>query len=111
MTRNSLGQIIVNETGSMALPVLCLESTISIPVYNRFLLDNKEFTELVPTVDKDALIKELSTRLESANLVINTLSSSIANSSGGTVTSGSGTSGGGGGSLGGGGNGGNVFPL
>ena len=41
MIRNSLGQIVVNEIGDMTLPVLCLESTISMAVYDRFLLDNK----------------------------------------------------------------------
>jgi hypothetical protein len=36
-------------------------------VYDRFLLDNKEFTELIPTIDKDALINKLKAELELAN--------------------------------------------
>lgn len=107
MERNSLGQIVVNESGSLTLKILAVESTIPVTVYNRFLLDNKEFTELVPTVDKDALIRELSDRLNNSITTINTL----INNTGSSAPGGSGTSGGGGGSLGGGGNNGNVFPL
>jgi hypothetical protein len=59
MERNSLGQVIVNESGSLTISILCRETTIPISVYNRFLLANKEFTELVPTIDTEALIREL----------------------------------------------------
>lgn len=65
MKRNSLGQVIVNESGSLTISILCRETTIPISVYNRFLLDNKEFTELVPTIDKDALIRDLTDRINS----------------------------------------------
>jgi hypothetical protein len=67
MERNSLGQVIVNESGSLTISILCRETTIPISVYNRFLLDNKEFTELVPTIDKDALINSLESELLAAN--------------------------------------------
>ena len=107
MERNSLGQIIVNEDNNLTLKILAIESTIPVTVYNRFLLDNKEFTELVPNIDKDALIRDLSSRLDRSLNTINTLISSSNLNTGITGSS----SGVGGGSLGGGGNNGNMFPL
>ena len=65
MERNSLGQVIVNESGSMTVSILCKENFIPISVYSRFLSNNKEFTELTPLVDKDALIRELTNRINS----------------------------------------------
>jgi hypothetical protein len=67
MERNSAGQVIVKESGSLLLSIQCLTSTISINAYNRFLLDEREFTELVPTIDKDALINSLESQLFTAN--------------------------------------------
>jgi hypothetical protein len=67
MERNSAGQVIVKESGSLLLSIPCITSTISINTYNRFLLDEKEFTELVPTIDKDALINRLESELFTAN--------------------------------------------
>jgi hypothetical protein len=67
MQRNSAGQVIVKESGSLLLSIPCLTSTITIRTYDRFLLDEKEFTELVPTIDKDALINSLESQLFTAN--------------------------------------------
>jgi hypothetical protein len=77
MVRNSLGQIITNESSSLTVSILCRESTITLPTYNRFLLDNKEFTELVPTIDKDALIQTLSNEVTTLNNSINVLNNSV----------------------------------
>jgi hypothetical protein len=77
MERNSLGQVIVNESGSLTISILCRETTIPISVYNRFLLDNKEFTELVPTIDKDALIRELTNQVDTLNNSVNSLTTDI----------------------------------
>jgi hypothetical protein len=77
MERNSLGQVIVNESGSLTISILCKETTIPISVYNRFLLDNKEFTELVPTIDKDALIRELTNQVDTLNNSVNSLTTDI----------------------------------
>jgi hypothetical protein len=73
MVRNSLGQIITNESGSLTVSILCRESTITLPTYNRFLLDDKEFAELVPTIDKDALINSLEAQLQQSQNTINRL--------------------------------------
>jgi len=77
MARNSLGQFIVNESGSSVVSILCQEQIITLDQYDRFLLDNKEFTELTPTIDKDALIKELTTQVNSLNNVVNSLSTDL----------------------------------
>lgn len=77
MVRNSLGQIITNESGSLIVSILCRESTITLPTYNRFLLDDKEFTELVPTIDKDALIQSLSNEVVTLNNSVNVLNNSV----------------------------------
>jgi len=59
MERNSLGQVVVKENTSAIISIPCKENFITIDQYKRFLLDNKEFTELTPTIDKDALIESL----------------------------------------------------
>jgi uncharacterized membrane protein YgcG len=111
MERNSLGQVIVNESGSAIISIPCKEQFITINQYNRFLLDNKEFTELTPTIDKDAVIASLTSELNSAlqQIYNSTPNISISGSisSGGTTNGGGGTSGGGGGNTG----KGNVAPL
>ena len=100
MERNSAGQVIVKESGSLLLSIPCITSTISINAYNRFLLDEKEFTELVVTVDKDALITNLANSLNSALNTIDILnfnaSSSITGSTGTGTGRGTGTGTGGG---------------
>jgi hypothetical protein len=68
MERNSVGQVIIKESGSLLLSIPCITSTISVNTYNRFLLDEREFTELTPTIDKDALINRLETELFIANV-------------------------------------------
>jgi hypothetical protein len=77
MQRNSAGQVIVKESGSLLLSIPCLTSTISINTYNRFLLDEREFTELVPTIDKDALINKLENDIVTATKTINVLSANL----------------------------------
>jgi hypothetical protein len=77
MERNSLGQFIVNESGSSTVSIKVTEQYISLDQYNRFLLDNKEFTELTTTIDKDALIKELTNQVNSLNGTINGLSQDL----------------------------------
>jgi len=77
MQRNSAGQVIVKESGSLLLSIPCITSTISINTYNRFLLDEREFTELVPTIDKDALINKLENDIATANTTINVLSANL----------------------------------
>lgn len=77
MERNSLGQFIVNESGSSTVSIKVNEQYISLDQYNRFLLDNKEFTELTPTIDKDALIKELTNQVNSLNSTVNSLSTDL----------------------------------
>lgn len=95
MERNSAGQVIVKESGSLLLSIACLTSTISINTYNRFLLDEKEFTELVVTVDKDALITNLANSLNSALNTIDILNFNASSSI--TGSTGTGTGGGTGG--------------
>jgi hypothetical protein len=68
MERNSIGQVIIKESGSLLLSIPCITSTISVNTYNRFLLDEREFTELTPTIDKDALINRLESELFIANV-------------------------------------------
>jgi hypothetical protein len=77
MERNSAGQVIVKENGSLLLSIPCITSTISIKIYDRFLLDEREFTELVPTIDKDALINKLENDVAVANKTINVLSANL----------------------------------
>jgi hypothetical protein len=77
MERNSLGQFIVNESGSSTVSIEVTEQYISLDQYNRFLLDNKEFTELTPTIDKDALIKELTTQVNTLNSTVNSLTTDL----------------------------------
>lgn len=77
MERNSLGQFIVNESGNSVVSILCQEQVITLNQYNRFLLDNKEFTELTPTIDKDALIKELTNQVSSLNSAVNSLTTDL----------------------------------
>ena len=77
MQRNSAGQVIVKESGSLLLSIPCITSTISIKTYDRFLLDEREFTELVPTIDKDALINKLEKDVAAAKVTINTLNASL----------------------------------
>lgn len=77
MQRNSAGQVIVKESGSLLLSIPCITSTISIKTYDRFLLDEREFTELVPTIDKDALINKLENDVAAAKVTINTLNASL----------------------------------
>jgi hypothetical protein len=84
MERNSLGQLIVNESGSSTVSIKVTEQYISLDQYNRFLLDNKEFTELTPTIDKDALIKSLTTQVDTLNNQVNNL---ITNAKGGFLVS------------------------
>lgn len=67
MARNSLGQFIVQESGSSVVSIKCDELYITKTQYDLFLLDNKEFTELTPTIDKDALINSLKSQLFTAN--------------------------------------------
>lgn len=67
MERNNVGQVIIKESGSLLLSIPCITSTISVNTYNRFLLDEREFTELTPTIDKDALINSLESRLFAAS--------------------------------------------
>jgi hypothetical protein len=73
MERNSLGQFIVNESGSSIVSIKVTEQYISLDQYNRFLLNNKEFTELTPTIDKDALINSLTNQVNSLNNTVNNL--------------------------------------
>jgi hypothetical protein len=73
MERNSLGQFIVNESGSSTVSIKVTEQYISLDQYNRFLLNNKEFTELTPTIDKDALINSLTNQVNSLNNTVNNL--------------------------------------
>lgn len=108
MERNSLGQIIVNESGSLTVSIECKESTISINTYDRFLLDNKEFNELTPLIDKDSLINDLSNQLNNANNIISNLNSRLFNVTGSATT---GSTSGGTRSGGGGGRNGIVVPL
>jgi len=77
MERNSAGQVIVKESGSLLLSIPCITSTISIKTYDRFLLDEREFTELTPTIDKDALINKLEIDIATANTTINVLSANL----------------------------------
>lgn len=77
MERNSLGQVIVNESGSSVVNILALEQTITLNQYNRFLLNNKEFTELVPTIDKDALIRDLTNQVNTLNSSVNSLTTDL----------------------------------
>jgi hypothetical protein len=77
MARNSLGQFIVNESGSSIVSIKVTEQYISLDQYNRFLLDNKEFTELTPTIDKDALIRSLTNQVNSLNGTINNLTTDL----------------------------------
>jgi hypothetical protein len=77
MATNSLGQFIVNESGSSVVSIKITEQYISLDQYNRFLLDNKEFTELTPTIDKDALIKSLTNQVDSLNGTINNLTTDL----------------------------------
>jgi len=77
MERNSAGQVIVKESGSLLLSIPCITSTISIKTYDRFLLDEREFTELVPTIDKDAIINSLEKNVAALNTNINTLNASL----------------------------------
>lgn len=70
MERNSIGQVVIKESGSLLLSIPCITSTISVNTYNRFLLDEREFTELTPTIDKDALINRLESELLIANTTI-----------------------------------------
>lgn len=77
MKRNSLGQVIVNESGSSVVSILALERSITLNQYNRFLLNNKEFTELVPTIDKDALIRELTNQVDTLNNSVNSLTTDL----------------------------------
>lgn len=77
MARNSLGQFIVQESGSSVVSILCKESYITKTQYDLFLLDNKEFTELTPTIDKDALINSLTTQINGLNNQINVLNGTI----------------------------------
>jgi hypothetical protein len=84
MARNSLGQFIVQESGSSVVSIKCDELYITKTQYDLFLLDNKEFTELTPTIDKDALINSLTNEITGLNNQINILST---NASGGFVVS------------------------
>ncbi len=68
MARNSLGQFIVQESGSSVVSIKSDELYITKTQYDLFLLDNKEFTELTPTIDKDALINRLESELFIANV-------------------------------------------
>jgi hypothetical protein len=77
MERNSIGQVIIKESGSLLLSIPCITSTISVNTYNRFLLDEREFTELTPTIDKDALINRLENDVATATKTINVLSSNL----------------------------------
>jgi hypothetical protein len=77
MERNSVGQVIIKESGSLLLSIPCITSTISVNTYNRFLLDEREFTELTPTIDKDALINKLENDVAAANTTINVLSANL----------------------------------
>ena len=77
MERNSIGQVIIKESGSLLLSIPCITSTISVNTYNRFLLDEREFTELTPTIDKDALINKLENDVAAANTTINVLSANL----------------------------------
>lgn len=74
MARNSLGQFIVQESGSSVVSIKCDELYITKTQYDLFLLDNKEFTELTPTIDKDALINSLTNEITGLNNTINILS-------------------------------------
>jgi len=73
MERNSAGQVIIKESGSLLLSIPCITSTISVNTYNRFLLDEKEFTELTPTIDKDVLINRLENDIIALNSKITKL--------------------------------------
>lgn len=77
MARNSLGQFIVQESGSSVVSIKCDELYITKTQYDLFLLDNKEFTELTPTIDKDALINSLTTQINGLNNQINVLNGTI----------------------------------
>jgi hypothetical protein len=73
MATNSLGQFIVEENGNSTVSIKVNEQYISLDQYNRFLLDNKEFTELTPTIDKDALINSLTNQVNTLNNAVNNL--------------------------------------
>ena len=77
MARNSLGQFIVQEGGSSVVSIKCDELYITKTQYDLFLLDNKEFTELTPTIDKDALINKLEVDIAAAKVTINTLNANL----------------------------------
>ena len=77
MERNNVGQVIIKESGSLLLSIPCITSTISVNTYNRFLLDEREFTELTPTIDKDALIRELTGQVNSLNSTVNNLTTDL----------------------------------
>jgi hypothetical protein len=77
MERNSIGQVIIKESGSLLLSIPCITSTISVNTYNRFLLDEREFTELTPTIDKDALINRLENDIITLNNNINILNANL----------------------------------
>jgi hypothetical protein len=79
MATNSLGQFIVEESGSSIVSIKVTEQYISLDQYNRFLLDNKEFTELTPTIDKDALINNLTNQINTLNNTVNTLNNTVNN--------------------------------
>ncbi len=103
MERNSLGQVIVKENEPVIIGIPCKESFITITQYQRFLLDDKEFTELVPIIDKDTLIATLTSELNFALERINQLtptsvisSTTITGSSSGNTNFGSGGNNGGG---------------
>jgi hypothetical protein len=85
MARNSLGQFIVQESGSSVVSIKCDELYITKTQYDLFLLDNKEFTELTPTIDKDALINSLTNEITALNNQINNRLAT--NASGGFVVS------------------------
>jgi len=85
MARNSLGQFIVQESGSSVVSIKCDELYITKTQYDLFLLDNKEFTELTPTIDKDALINSLTNEITGLNNRINNILAT--NASGGFVVS------------------------
>jgi hypothetical protein len=77
MARNSLGQFIVQESGSSIVSIKCDELYITKTQYDLFLLDNKEFTELTPTIDKDALINSLTNQINGLNNTISVLSTDV----------------------------------
>jgi len=77
MARNSLGQFIVQESGSSVVSIKCDELYITKTQYDLFLLDNKEFTELTPTIDKDALINSLTNEITGLNNQINVFKTNL----------------------------------